>query len=87
MKQASVFEKHQKAIARKTLAMSIEGQKIMGGMTHKEAFQIIFRETLQNRLERLLKEYPCAERGKVSTELVMYGWDGAEDWQELINSL
>ena len=80
----NVFKKHQKAIAKKTLSMSIEGQMIMGGMTHKEAFEIIFREPLRERLERLLREYPGAERGKVSTELVMYGWDGAEDWGKLL---
>ena len=84
MKQKTVFEKHREKIARETLKMSVSGALIMGGMNHKEAFEIIFREPLRERIERLLKEYPSAERGKVSTELVMYGWDGAEDWGKLL---
>lgn len=39
----NVFDKHQLAIARRTLQLSDEGAKIMGGMTKDEARQIINR--------------------------------------------
>lgn len=38
-----VFKKHQLAIARKTLLMSDEMAKVMGGMTKAEAIDIIKR--------------------------------------------
>jgi hypothetical protein len=41
----SVFDKHQLAIARKTLTYSDIGARIMGGMTMDEARAIIFRLT------------------------------------------
>ncbi|GAG28400.1 unnamed protein product [marine sediment metagenome] len=37
----SVGEKHQLKIAKSTLKMSEVGARIMGGMTHKEAREII----------------------------------------------
>ena len=40
-KTLSVFDKHQLNIARKTLKMSEIGARIMGGMTHEEAREII----------------------------------------------
>ena len=42
----TVFEKHQLAIAKKTLKMSDVGARIMGGMTKAQAKEII------NRLKR-----------------------------------
>lgn len=40
-KNIDVFDKHQIAIAKKTLKMSDIGAKIMGGMTKSEARQIL----------------------------------------------
>jgi len=42
-KKYNVFQKHQLAIARKTLKMSDVGANIMGGMTKAEARAIIAR--------------------------------------------
>lgn len=44
-KQLSVFEKHQLAIARKTLKMNDVGVLVMGGMTKEEAREVIKRLT------------------------------------------
>jgi len=41
----TVFEKHQLAIARKTLTLSDVGARIMGGMTKQEARDIIRKLT------------------------------------------
>ncbi len=43
MKKLSIPEKHQLKIARDTLKMSNIGARIMGGMTKKEAKEIIKR--------------------------------------------
>ncbi len=83
-----VFTKHQKRIAEKTLAMSISGAAIMGGMNHAQAYQIIFNMSLHDRLVQLLGMYPDATAENwVSTELDKYGWSTAEDWRTLIKSL
>ena len=44
-KQLSVFDRHQLAIAKKTLTYSDVGAKIMGGMTKAEAREVIQRLT------------------------------------------
>jgi len=44
-KELSVFDKHQLAIARKTLTYSYEGAKVMGGPSKEEAREIIKRLT------------------------------------------
>jgi hypothetical protein len=44
-KQMSVFDKHQLAIAKKTLKMTDAGVLIMGGMTKEEARAAIKRIT------------------------------------------
>jgi len=45
MAKLSVFDKHQLKIARATLKMSDVGALIMGGMTKKEAHEVIKRLT------------------------------------------
>jgi hypothetical protein len=44
-KELSVFDKHQLRIAYSTLKMSEIGARIMGGMNHKEAREIIYKLT------------------------------------------
>ena len=44
-KQLSVFDKHQLAVARKTLTYSDVGASIMGGPSKEEARQIILKLT------------------------------------------
>ena len=41
VKKLTVSEKHQLKIARATIKMSKIGAQIMGGMTHKEAKEVI----------------------------------------------
>ena len=48
MKNLTIPEKHQLKIARDTLKMSKIGASIMGGMSHKEAREIIFKLTGQS---------------------------------------
>lgn len=48
--ELSVFDRHRKAIALKTLQMSDEGARIMGGMTKDEARE--FLQKLKNRGHR-----------------------------------
>ena len=40
-KELSVFDKHQIKIAKETLKMSEVGARIMGGMTHDQAKEIL----------------------------------------------
>jgi len=40
----AVADKHQTAIARRTLRMNEAGARIMGGMTHKEAREFLARK-------------------------------------------
>ena len=83
----NVAKKHQLAIAKKTLKMSIVGASIMGGMTHAEAYELIFKAPLKPRLESLIREYPNAHSPTaVNTELDVYGWSTIEDWQELLKA-
>jgi len=70
--------RHQKNIARKTLSMSIAGASIMGGMDHREAYRIIFRHDLDERLAELLAEYPNRPDW-ISWELGTYGWEAPHD--------
>ena len=46
-RQLSVFDRHQLAIAKKTLTYSDAGALIMGGPTKREAVDIIYRLTGQ----------------------------------------
>jgi hypothetical protein len=55
MKELSVFDKHQLNIARKTLKMSDEGARIMGGMTKEEARKIIKKFTGKEPKESMTK--------------------------------
>ena len=74
--------KHQKAIAYKTLRMTPARANIMGGMTFEEAYQIIFRESLRDRLKDLIAEY--GDTNTLSWELWTYGWNSPS---ELLNQL
>jgi len=70
--------KHQMAVARKTLAMSVAGTSIMGGMTYAEAYKHVFKTDLAERLTGLVAEYGDAagkrfEDGGISWELGRYG--------------
>ncbi len=47
--ELNVFQKHQLAIARRTLQMSDIGARIMGGMTKAEARAIIARLTKRGK--------------------------------------
>ena len=81
----NVAKTHQVKIAKSTLKMSIVGASIMGGMTHAEAYEIIFRQPLKDRLELLISEYPNAITPRsVFTELDDYGWETVNDWKELL---
>lgn len=82
----NVFRKHQLAIARRTLRMSVAGAGIMGGMTLEAAYQLLFKTDLAERMRTLLDDYPGAKPGEVVTELTTYGWDGCEDWETLLRS-
>jgi hypothetical protein len=44
-----VFWKHQVAIAKRTMEMSEIGARIMGGMTHQEASEILRMEAERKR--------------------------------------
>ena len=84
----NVAKVHQKKIAEDTLKMSIAGAGIFGGMTHAEAYRIVFKQELKTRLEQLIREYPDSTNEHwVSTELDVYGWSNTSDWIELLNSL
>ena len=52
----NVFNKHQKAIAYKTLKMTPQMANIMGGMTFEEAYKIIFRIDLRNRIDEIIRK-------------------------------
>jgi hypothetical protein len=63
MKPLSTPERHQLAIARKTLTLSIAGAMILGGPTHAEARAIILR--LTGTRAPVLPEHGDAERCSV----------------------
>ena len=66
-----VAKKHQINIARKTLRMTPLTADILGGMSYEEAYRIIFKTDLHNRLKELIRKYPA---GCYSWELEKYGW-------------
>jgi len=78
----NVAQKHQKAIAYKTLRMTPAGARIMGGMDFETAYYLIFREKLRERLAYLIAEYP--NPSGLNWELNTYGWDNPAD---LLNQL
>ena len=81
------FKKHQTEIAKDTLRMTPSGARIMGGMTHEEAYRFIFGAELKPRLIQLIADYPNCEPRQLNTELCAYGWEGTKALTELLNSL
>jgi len=70
-------QKHQLAIARKTLRMTPAGARIMGGMDFPSAYEFVFKTPLRERLYYLVSEYP--NPAGINWELNTYGWDNPAD--------
>jgi hypothetical protein len=74
-----VARKHQMNIARKTLGMSQVGASIMGGMSFAEAYHLVFKIDLAERIAYLQANYPAETlrqpfaSGGINWELDKYG--------------
>ncbi len=53
----NVFQKHQLAIAKRTLRMTPTQAFVAGGMTFEEAYEIVYKTPLKRRLATLIAEY------------------------------
>ena len=62
MSEMSVFDKHQLAIARKTMQMHCTGVFILGGMSHPEALAILRR--LSRGSYHLPPDCTCSRKGR-----------------------
>lgn len=68
-RELSVFDKHQLAIAKKTMTLSDVGAHVMGGMTKEEAKEIIkkftgkeYKESNMTKAQQLLQSLPEVKR-------------------------
>ena len=71
-----VAKRHQMKIAKRTLAMTPAGARIMGGMDFETAYQLVYRQDLRERLEGLVREYP--DDTGLCWELEKYGYRPSE---------
>lgn len=71
-----------KTTARKILSMKPAEVRAQGGMTYEEAYEIIFRTNLRQRLQTLVAEY--GNTGPWCWEMNIYGWDNAADLLEAL---
>ena len=80
-----VVSSHKKKIAKDTLKMTPVAASILGGMTFPEAYKLVFRTDLVERLARLIEEYGDCQC--LSWELEMYGWNTPQELQAALHEL
>lgn len=73
MNAPTVPEQHQLKIAKRSLSMTPQACRILGGMTFEEAYHLVYRKDLRTRLAELIAEY--GDGDLYSWELGRYGYN------------
>ena len=80
----TIPEQHQLRVAKQTLRLTQAGARILGGMSYRDAYFLVYGITLSERLEDLRKNYTIEEltkpfeEGGINWELDRYGYRPAD---------